>query len=271
MPGGLDATRCHCLTVRGFSAAVLSDWSGIWTEGICITDNMLQTTISSNALISDGISATMLHMSSQNAGDSSRLRNMIAERNYFEGIKPDGGIFNAVSEGSVIRNNILRLQNGRMGVEMHSGAAAGTTTPDISDALVYNNTIYKTTANGSGKDGFTAFVFSSETTNSISGVVYKNNLVYAPNDTTSSGQNGTQATMFRNEMVNGATLSYTESNNTTDAQIKVTKPWAATDPATYSEYAPNSYGVNGGASVNVVDDFLRNVITGTREIGALQV
>ena len=88
-----------------------------------------------------------------------------------------------------------------------------------------------------------------------------NNLAYSPNQVVSK--------ML--ETSGGPTP--TQSNNSSDSQVKTTKPWASVSPTTPADFTPAaSYAVDGGVVVTSVQrDFFNIPLVGTREIGAIQV
>lgn len=244
----------HCLTVRGFTNdASLPTWNGIWTEKTVIRNNLI-----------DGSAGSIdtLHIASQNSGDASRHRNIIVECNYIKSYKSQG-LTTEVSSNMTARNNIFTDIAAPYSIVVQAISSVGAPAP--SQTRLYNNTFWKTAA--SSPSAYSA-VFIRNVTSSPTGTEITNNLVYAPDDTADGFQTGTQATLLMQDV--GGT-GYTTSNNSSNTQIKNTKPWAATTPVNPVDFTPDSYGINGGTSVPVVKDFFNQTITGTREIGAIQV
>jgi hypothetical protein len=92
----------------------------------------------------------------------------------------------------------------------------------------------------------------------VSGQVIRNNIFYAPLDTTPV-------------FTTGATPSqYLGSNNSTDAQIKNNRPWLAASPVTAADFTPSgSYAVDGGTWVPVYKNYFGTTNSAPREIGAI--
>lgn len=77
--------------------------------------------------------------------------------------------------------------------------------------------------------------------------------------------------MFGTTQTGGAELTHVLDNNTTNAQLIGTKPWAATTPVSAADFTPSaSYAVDSGVYVPIVDDFFATQITGTRDMGAIK-
>lgn len=239
----------HVLTVRGFSAAILANFSGKYTEKVVIRDNVFQAPDSC---------LSMLQLATQNDLDASRLRNIIVENNYFYGSGSTPAMLTQVMERLTVRNNIADVLDATFACQIQSFSDVGAPAP--SDSKWYNNTIYRRSAGSA--NGFKAFNLTTEpgATANVSGVVLKNNLVYAPLDSSplvfSSTGDG-----------------YVESNNGTSTQQNTVKPWAAATPTSPAQYTPQAgnYAIDGGTSVPIVRDFFDALITGTRDIGAIQV
>ena len=223
----------------------------------------------------------MLHIGPQNDGYAERHRNIIVERNYFNSALASTMQAQVIGGTCTIRNNLFEIDKGTVAILVSAQSNIGNGSP--SDTRIYNNTCYKKTLNtfGSG-DGFSFIVISTETNfnpgysapTAITGLHIRNNLAYAPNDTKNWNQSngGAGADMIT---ISGLTPSYraASSNNSSNTQVRTVRPWAATTPATYADFAPasGSYAENGGSTdVWVFEDFLGAAITGTREIGAIQ-
>jgi hypothetical protein len=246
----VGSTR-HAITVRGFSDTVLSNWNGLWTEKVIISDNFIDDEA--------GTGQWLIHCASQNTGDASRLRNIIIERNHVKASSVC--IAHEVSENCTIRNNIFKTAGGRYAIQVMAISVVGT--PPPSSCYVYHNTFYK--PNIAVQNGFSPLAMFEST---VSGVVFQNNLAYSPADTLDGSGGGSAPTMYY--AANGASVT-SASGNSSNAQLKSTQPWASATPVNPVDYTPNGYGVNGGVSVPVRKDFFNATITGTREIGAIQV
>lgn len=100
-----------------------------------------------------------------------------------------------------------------------------------------------------------------------------NNLIYAPGNTSDGATNGTEATL----LTNGGTspgvenTNYFLASNSSTAQINGVRPWASATPTAYADYTPSVYGVSGGADVGSRIDFFGDLLTGSRDLGAINV
>lgn len=235
------------LTVRGWEAPTPI------TQYVQISDNLI-----------DGgtVGGYILYCGIVNINTNEELRDVIVERNTILSESPAVPCAFGVAQGLTFRSNIVKsVFNCAVSIGGGSNVAGA---PDPSSSWFYNNTIYK--PNVTTTADFSAF----NVTGVATGVVITNNLAYAPGNTADTGQAGSAATMlYTSGSITGA--DYTLSNNSTDTQLNTVKPWAATTPVAIEDYAPDSYGLNGGIYVPVFDDITEALITGTREIGALQV
>lgn len=237
----------HALTIRGPENS--GTWGGVWTEKFLLRENIIGDT-------DDGLEP--LQIAPENTGIATRQRNVIVENNIIRS-KMGSCLITEVCSRFTFRNNICHTSGNTYPIHVTYQNAVGT--PAASDSKFYNNTIYKPDA--SLANGFSAFLLEAGT----SGTLISNNLSYAPADTADAYGAGSAPTLI------AGTGTYTASNNSTPTQIKNTKPWAATTPAAAADYTPNTgnYAINGGTSVPVIKDFFNSTITGTREIGAIQV
>lgn len=253
----------NALSIRGMGGSVQDGngyymWSGEWSENILVSDNVIDNSFLSGT-------GYALYCGPQAIGHAERVRNVIVERNYIAGRDAQAANFQVVS-GLVVRGNIFVTRNGTaigLGLGGNVGGSPATT-----DAKFMNNTVYK--PDTSVVNGFSVFYFSDAGLGS--GLNIANTLVYAPNNTKDGAINGTQATLY----VQGGTTGvdgtqFTLTNNSSNVQINTVKPWSVAVPSTYAEYMPNSYAVNSGTYVQMFTDFFNNEITGTRDMGAIQV
>lgn len=265
----------HCLTIRGYTNPVdVKVFDGRYTDKVVVCDNYIW---------SETASGYLLHVGPQNDGYAERHKNVIIERNYFKSAVTATMATQVVSGTCTIRNNLIELNKGNLGILVTSTSRVDNGSPI--DTRVYNNTIYKRTTNDlpSG-DGFSGIVVSTRTSGwdagysappAITGLEIKNNLIYAPNETKNWNQsNG--GTGSEGVSVSGTAPVYASSpsNNSTNTQVRTVKPWAAVDPAFLAEYAPavGSYALDGGVTVRgVVKDFFNATMTGTADIGAIRV
>jgi hypothetical protein len=233
-------TPGNVFTLRGMSNdANNSVWNGLWTENVVISDNHF----SGNAN-----SLSVLRIHPQNNVNAERIRNIIVERNHVTG-RSDVGSF-SVSTGLTVRNNIFRTVYGTA-LEVRGESTVGSPYP--TQSFFHNNTIYK--PDTSLGNGFVAFNLIG----TVSGVDLRNNLVYAPQDSAPV-------------LVWGGALggAYSSNSNSSNFQIKNTRPWSSVAPVAPSEYNPTGYyGAGVGVSNKVWDDFIGSFITSGKSMGAL--
>jgi hypothetical protein len=154
------------------------------------------------------------------------------------------------------RNNIFDFSN---------GSNSQTAMQVVKDGIVitsdqvrlYNNTIYSSYAVPSSQ--FAGIELGAPVTN----ITARNNLAYAPN---ASGPV---------MLVNNCGACLTQSNNSSDAQVKNTSPnFSTTPPVAPSDFTPiaGGYAIGGGASVPVWSDFLlQSRPQGIIDMGAVEV
>ena len=244
------ATR-QALTMRGWEAPTPI------TQYVQISDNII-----------DGgtIGGYSLYCGVVNINTNEELRDVISERNTIVSDSADIPCFFGVSSGISFRNNIVKtLSYAAISVGIGPNVA-GAPTPS-GNQFFFNNTIYKPNTSISG--AWSTFYFINPAT----GIEIANNLTYAPGSTTNAGQSGgvTAGTM----VYTGGPITPSDytliGGNTNDIHLNTVRPWAATNPAVIADYAPNSYGVDSGVYVPVFDDIMESLISGTRDMGALQV
>jgi len=239
----------HAMTLRGWTnEADRPTWNGIWSEKLLVCDNVIGD-------FDEGIDS--LQVASQNGGDAARHRNVIVERNFIKS-HLNTCIITEVSDNMTIRSNICTTDGAAYAIEVVYNSTVSA--PQPVNTKIYNNTVWKTT--NASYNGFSAIYCTSNT----SGTLIANNLGYAPADTRDGLTNGSAPTF-----ICGSGSYSLVGGNSTDSQVKNTKPWASTSPSAYADYSPNSYGINGGVAVPVMKDFFNATITGSREIGAIQV
>ncbi len=186
----------------------------------------------------------MLWIQAQNGGGSEeRIRNFVVERNWFAAPTAGYANTNITASSGTLRNNIFDLSAAGSGSVMNAGPAT-VCCAAASNLNYYNNTIY-TSANTSSVVGVS---LSAGTT----GIVVKNNLLYAPIATgaTPIHDGGSTAPTFANNTC-----------NTSDCTTGVTTDphFASATPASPVDFRPSTagYGVNGGIAVYPAtsDDF----------------
>lgn len=253
----------NALTIRGMAGTVYDGngyviWSGKWTENVVVSDNIID-----NSQVVNGGYA--FYCGPQAIGHAERCRNVIFERNFCAGKAAQAANFQVVS-GLVVRGNIFSSSYAStVGLGL-GGNVAGS--PATTSAYFWNNTFYK--PDTAATSSYSPFFLSNAGLGS--GLELVNNIMYGAGNNRDGSGNGTAATQY----VQGGTagdpgVNFTLTNNSTDAQINSTRPWAVTTPTTYASYAVSAYGVDAGVFVPMFSDFFNYEITGTRDMGAIQV
>jgi hypothetical protein len=229
----------------GGTSAVYDPANGAtgYTEQIVISDNKIVNGSTASWAVSIGPRYT--------AGDE-RVRDVIAERNWFTGVAGARTQTMFVIQDSVasttFRNNICDIAGASGEATCVLAGKGGVDslgfTPD--GVWVYNNTAY--VANAVSRFSFFAGNFSNATN-----VMLKNNLSYAP-----------LATNIFTVWGSCLTGVCEQSNNSTitpsGGQIKNTNPFTALSPLVPVDFtpAPTSYAIGTGTPVPVFSDFFKN-------------
>lgn len=247
-----DGTK-HALALRGFSAGDTS-WTGVYTEDVVVRNNRIT-----------GKSASgLLQVAPQDTGKDERHRNILIEANYISNEATSGTgtcILGAGGTNQTIRNNIL--QNGDNTITSNIVYANGSSIAINSFAIlppsnifIYNNVLYCAKTTSSGTPARMVDVASA----TASGWQIKNNVMYMPNHTNASN------TVALGLGIAGATVS----NNSSNAQTKLTPNFVTTPPVEYADWRTTTgYAVNGGTWVPVYTDFFGNARLGTPDMGAI--
>lgn len=253
------------LTVRGkANDGNVGTWNGLWTEWVVISDNYCTT--------SSVRGGDALAVKPQAAAHAERLRNIIIERNVLTS-EDSPTLEPLVSHGLTIRNNIL-ISRYNYAMLFNYQSTATDIVPPPDSIWVYNNTIYKPDA--VFINGFSGITLG---TTAITGLEITNNISYSPNDTRDGYTNGIAPAFFSTSVAT-AGIHYTLNNNSSNSQCKNTLPFTTPTPdnlytsasnAIPTQFTPIGYAVNGGVYVPVNRDFFNSIITGTRELGAIQV
>jgi len=211
--------------------------------------------ISDNKL-TDAANPWSVELGPQDSGSDERIRNVIVERNWWVANTASQVALRISASEITARNNIFNFSN---------GSNSQTAVQVVKDGVVltsdqvrlYNNTIYSSYAVPSSQ--FAGIELSAPVTN----ITARNNLAYAPN---ASGPV---------MLVNNCGACLTQSNNSSDAQVKNTSPnFSTMPPVAPSDYTPlaGSYAIGGGASVPVWSDFLlQSRPQGVIDMGAVEV
>jgi hypothetical protein len=131
-------------------------WTGVYTELIEISDNLFSGTSG----------AILVENAPQNGNDDERLRNIVVERNIFQGSSTNGGrqiLVSAVNE--TLRNNVFNqsVAGGGQGIQV----ARRGIEPVPQFVEVYNNTCYAGTCAAFSGTNFTAAGINSWAKNNL--------------------------------------------------------------------------------------------------------
>jgi hypothetical protein len=205
--------------------------------------------ISDNKVLA-GNQAYLMHLGPQDAFNDERVRDVIVERNWYQAnlSLTRSAIVIGGSEITA-RNNICDLTGGSNGrycvnVKREGPGGSNSPAPPSDQVRIYNNTAYS----GDANTNFAAALIESGVTN----VTVRNNLAYAPFASNSA-------------LIDSSTCGvacYTESNNSTNLQVKNTSPlFTATLPVLITDWIPmaGSYAINGGTGIPVWSDFFHNL------------
>ena len=213
---------------------------GTYSEQVIISDNK----------IIGGVNPWTISLGPQNDTSDERVRDVIVERNWFTAGSGTQLHMHINSSETTIRNNICDLT----GAVYHTCIAVVQwgTTPD--NVRIYNNTFY---SRSSGD-------FYGVTIDNVSShVSVINNLGSAPNTTDTP------------VMITGTGTSGSQSNNSTNAQLKSTAPgWATSPPSVPADFklTTGSYALGAAGSVPVIpvysDFFLQRRLT--NDLGAAE-
>jgi len=197
-------------------------------------------------------SYTPIQLDQVSPTDTTRIRDVIIERNYIAAVTGGGSRWSTIRATYVtVRNNIVvnPLATDQSGISLENATAG---TPKASYIFIYHNTIYSLAATGFTGIGTNWWITSD--------VVIRNNLGYSP-------------------VAVSPNMSYpygtaTDNNNSTNAQL-VVNPLVTTTPPTLpihlkSTCTGTTYPCAKGTSVPVWTDFGGNAFVGTRDLGAWQ-
>jgi hypothetical protein len=232
------AATKHALTLRAVTIGTAST-SSFTTQGVVISDNLLE----------GGLGNLPFQIQPSASSEDQRLANIVVDGNLVRsGSNAQAGVIVSADE-ITLRNNIFNLSGGTVYQCMifeRSGAE-----PSHSGMFIYNNTCFTgdTTVNP------LRLVFLNGAAATLSNIMIKNNLGWAPNST------GVSAVLLNL----GAGVSITGGSgtfgNSLDAQIQSTDPNFAggMTPVTVSDFAVNagSYAINAGVVVPVFADIRR--------------
>lgn len=191
--------------------------------------------ISDNKIVGSG-NNWLIAVGPQNAQSDERVKDVISERNWFvagAGMQIAQIFF---ASDVTVRNNIVDATGGS---STQTGTYVGKRGVEPAPARigVFNEAYYSGKALSSGQ--FAGVSLAS----GVTGVVAKNNAAYAPN--------ATSPMMFRNAC--GGCL--TQSNNSSNAQVKFNAPFAVARPVNPIDFKAAGYALGGGTAVPVWSDF----------------
>jgi hypothetical protein len=131
-------------------------WTGVYTELIEISDNLFSGTSG----------AILVENAPQNANDDERLRNIVVERNIFEGSSTGGGrqiLVSAVNE--TLRDNVFNqsVAGGGQGIQVAERGIE----PVPQFVEIYNNTCYEGTCAAFSGSNFAAAGINSWAQNNL--------------------------------------------------------------------------------------------------------
>lgn len=242
------------LALRGFSAADTS-WTGVYTEDVVVRRNR----------ITGKSAAGMIQVGPQDTGKDERFQNILIEANFISNENTTGNGTAVIGAGGTyetIRNNILRNSDSNTitsNISYSNGSSIAANSFAIlppTNIYVYNNVLYCGQVTGSATPARLVDIAST----TASGWQVKNNVMYIPNHTNASN------TVAMGTGIAGATVS----NNSTNAQTKLTPNFVATPPVDYTDWRTTSgYAVDGGTWVPNYTDFFGEARVGTRDMGAI--
>jgi len=207
-----------------------------WTENVVVSRCLLE---------SNANSGTALSVLPQNTTSAEQVRRVIVDGCFLSSTNFSVADF-SVAEALTVRSNIFTSSFGQP-INIRGQNTAGSPFP--SQGFFYNNTYYNTNAGGSF-DGF--YIWGT-----VSGQMFTNNILYAPNR---SAVNFT----------NGAGGQVTLTNNSSNTQARLDRPWAAVTPVAAVDFTPSaSYAVDGGTWVPVYKNYFGTTNAAPREIGAI--
>lgn len=228
-------------------------WSGVvgWAMGNGKTSYV---NVSDNIHTDTG-TAYIVDIGTQNDRADERPEYVLFERNQLNG--GDGGAVGLVITSSKItaRDNIFNLVNANRSELYGVYVFTNGVSPQPNAVTLFNNSLFTNISLPTSA----ARLCVTSLNNCPVNVTIKNLLAYSPSVTSPLVVEDLGAV--------GTTLG----GNSSNAQMKSTKPWAATTPALPIDYKPNggSYAIGGGVTVPVYSDFFGLVAPTPRNIGAV--
>ena len=247
----------HHLTIRGTNfAGTNSVVAGTYTEKVVVCDNKF----------TGGVNQEIMTMAPQFATSNERGRNLIVERNWFEGTTDSRYFIKSAQTDVTVRNNVAYVPNNEGGnfVNAKDEDVDGRFYPDR--VHVYNNTVYHAS---NSANAFSLFEAIGNSVN-LSGCVFdvRNNVLCAPNGASNMriSSNGGWP------IVSVATIN--ASNNTGNSGAIATNPGFATTPPTalaHFTLSGGSYANGTGTSVKNWRDMYGTTTDATPDMGAVRI
>ena len=242
----------HHLTIRGTNFNGTNSLSaGNYTEKVVVSDNKF----------AGGVNAEIMTMASQFPSANERGRNLIVERNWFDGSTDATYMVKSAFIDVTVRNNVAyyRHNGGGNFVNAKDEDTSGVFFP--TRVHVYNNSIYH------GASGTSYFSLFEAIGNSVTlvGSVFecRNNILYAP---------GVTAGMSISSNSSGSVATINASNNSPSA---ATTPYFTTNPPTaIAHFAITngaSYAAGGGTNVKNWSDMYGTNTDTTPDMGAVRI
>jgi len=186
----------------------------------------------------------VVEVAPENAQDDERLRNIVIERNFFQGTSSVGNQILVSGVDIALRNNIFIGTTEAYGIQVTQRGIE----PAPTGIEAYNNSCYS----GASSPSTTACVYFNST---VSGSDAKNNLAYYPNTSNpvTVSDNGTN----------------TVANNSANA--KANPNFTTQPPVVAADFKPTagSYAIGAGALVPVWSDFFGLGEPTPRDVGAV--
>jgi hypothetical protein len=226
--------------------------------------------IGDNKLIGTA-SIQMFQVAPASANQNNWISDVIAERNWivFGAVTQQGYLSAAVR--TTVRNNLCDASGGPSGGICFSTRPVDRTgnVPHPDRNSYFNNTCYDSAP---GNSFYCILLDGSDTghgvTHQVNNAVVENNLAHAPNKKAAYLVRAIPGT---GSITGTRGTSSNASGNSSDTQVKSTRPWLAASPVNPIDFKPaGSYAAGGGIPVPVWSDFLLKPWTANRDMGALR-
>jgi len=224
------------LTIRGVAMNPADRPGGTPNQFTLPANSFAEEIVISDNLLTAGTSLLPFSLHASDNSLDVRFRNIIIERNHAVGGPNHNNFLNSEAGLLTIRNNLWNLNTASVSAHIAIGLQ-GNGGPAGDYITAYNNSLF----NGTG-DALPVIVLSANPGNPVTNVVARNNLAFAPGNT--SG-----ATVAVRDLSGGPGIA--QSNNSTTAQIQNgPNPFSVTTPPTQpAHWQPQagSYAIGSGA------------------------